>query len=135
MIKIEFFLFILNQFKGTAMQFKKLIWLLRYVNQNSKNFALRLRMNLLQFSGTKEACTWQLSGITFFWFEITNSGITFFWFERNRCKTKTKPHSLWSLLSQSMKLRKCITQELFSLHPQCQAILQWVTSILSAQRL
>ena len=28
------------------------LWSLRYENQNSKNFALRLRMNPLQFSGT-----------------------------------------------------------------------------------
>ena len=36
---------------GTVMQFNKTIeCLLRY--ENTKNFALRLRMNLLQFSGT-----------------------------------------------------------------------------------
>ena len=31
---------------------------------------------------------------------------------RNRYKTKTKPYFLKSPLLQSMKLRKCITQEL-----------------------
>ena len=30
---------------------------------------------------------------------------------RNTYKTKTKPYFLWSLLLQSMKLQKCITQE------------------------
>ena len=52
---------------------------------------------------------------------------------RNRCKTKTKPYFLWSLLFQSMKLQKCITQESSKegLHPQCQAFLQSVTSIIN----
>ena len=37
---------------------------------------------------------------------------------RNRYKTKTKPYFLWSLLLQSMKLQKCITQESSEdLHP------------------
>ena len=55
---------------------------------------------------------------------------------RNRYKTKTKPYFLWSLLFQSMKLQKCITQESSKgLHPQCQAFLQWMTSKLSTQRL
>ena len=56
---------------------------------------------------------------------------------RNRYKTKTKPYFLWSLLFQSMKLQKCITQESSKegLHPQCQAFLQWMTSKLSTQHL
>ena len=45
---------------------------------------------------------------------------------RNRYRTNTKPHFLCSLLLQSMKLRKCITQESSKegLRPQCQAFLQ-----------
>ena len=44
MVKIEFFIF-LKKCKGTAMQFKKLQRYGRY-------FALHLKMNLLQLSGT-----------------------------------------------------------------------------------
>ena len=34
------------------------LWSLRYESQNSKNFALRLRINLLQFSGTSIYLFW-----------------------------------------------------------------------------
>ena len=54
MLSTQNFFFFLKKFKGTGMQFKKAIVLRsrQYENQNSKNFILHLRMNLLQFSGT-----------------------------------------------------------------------------------
>ena len=83
------------------------LWSLRYENQNSKNFTLRLRMNLLRFSGASIYlfCLWR-KPVRDNLMLSPFSDLKELMF-RDRYKIKTKPYYLWSLLFQNMKLQKC----------------------------